>query len=148
MEIINRKAYHDYFILDEFEAGIELLGSEVKSVRAGKMNLKDSFIKIKDGEAFLVNTHISQYENASKFDKYDPTRTRKLLLHKREIYKLDGKSREKGMSVIPLSAYFNKKNILKLKIALVRGKHTFDKKNVLKERDIKRQMEKDIKKYS
>ncbi len=145
MEIINRKAYHDYFIVDEYEAGIELLGSEVKSVRLGKMNLKDSFIKIKNGEAFLINTHISQYEMSSNFDKYEPTRSRKLLLHKREIYKLDGKSREKGMSIIPLSAYFNKKNLLKIKIALVKGKHTFDKKNVLKERDIKRQMEKEIK---
>jgi SsrA-binding protein len=145
--VVNRKAYHDYFIIEEFEAGIQLFGPEIKCIREGRINLKDSFVKIKNNEAFLINTHIAVYEKISNFDSYDPTRSRKLLLHKKEIDKIRGKIDEKGMSMVPLSAYFNKRNYLKIKIALVKGKHTFDKKQVLKEKDIKRQMEKEIKSY-
>ena len=144
---INRKAYHDYFIIEEYEAGIQLFGSEVKSVRGGHINLKDSHIKIKNNEAFLFNTHIAVYEKTSGFSLYEPTRTRKLLLHKKEIDKLRGKIETKGMSIIPIEAYFNSRNVLKIKIALAKGKHTYDKKQVLKEKDIKREMAKEIKGY-
>jgi len=144
---VNRKAFHDYFIIEEYEAGIQLLGAEVKSVRGGHINLKDSHVKIKNNEAFLFNTHIAAYNKISGFESYDPTRTRKLLLHNREIDKLRGKIETKGMSIVPLEAYFNNRNILKIKIALVKGKHTYDKKQVLKEKDIRREMDKEIKGY-
>jgi len=111
---INRKAYHDYFVLEEHEAGIQLLGGEVKSVRDGHINLKDSHIKIKNNEAFLFNTHIALYEKTSGFCMYEPTRTRKLLLHKKEIDKLRGKIDTKGLSIVPIEAYFNNRNILKI----------------------------------
>ncbi|MDR0675920.1 MAG: SsrA-binding protein SmpB, partial [Elusimicrobiota bacterium] len=113
--IINKKAYHDYFIIEEFEAGIQLFGAEVKSIRNGRINFKDSFVKIKKNEAYLINTHISVYEKVSSFDSYNPTRNRKLLLHKKEINKIRGKVEEKGMSMVPLSAYFNKQNFFKIK---------------------------------
>lgn len=144
---VNRKAFHDFFVLEEYEAGIQLFGSEVKSVRDGKINLQDSYVKIKENEAALINTHIAVYEKTSGFETYDPTRSRKLLLHKKEIDKLRGKVESKGLSVVPIEAYFNSRNILKIKIALVKGKHTYDKKQVLKEKDIKREMAKEIKGY-
>jgi len=144
---INRKAYHDYFVMEELEAGVQLLGAEVKSVRDGHINLSDSHVKIKNNEAFLINMHIAVYEKMSSFCMYEPTRTRKLLLHKKEIDKLRGKIDTKGLSIVPISVYFNSRNILKIKIALVKGKHNYDKKQVLKEKDIKREMAKEIKGY-
>ncbi len=149
MKIIttNRKAFFDYFILETYEAGIALFGSEVKAIREGRINLKDSFVKFKENEAILVNTHISNYSRASNIETVDPTRSRKLLLHRREIEKIRGKVEKKGFSVVPVEAYFNDRNIFKIKIALVQGKKNFDKKQVIKERDIKIQMQKDIKSY-
>ena len=148
MKIIatNRKANFEYFIISTFEAGIVLVGSEVKSVRLGHTNLKDSFITFnKDGEAFIKNMHITEYKDAH-FDKVDEKRSRKLLLNKQEIKKLQQKVMEKGFTCIPLKIYL-KDNLIKLEIALVKGKHLFDKKDSLKEKDIARDTQKQMKNY-
>ncbi|MEK7773751.1 MAG: SsrA-binding protein SmpB, partial [Deltaproteobacteria bacterium] len=116
----NKKAYHDYFIEDTVEAGIVLTGVEVKSLRAGKANLKDGYVRIKDGEAFLINTHISPYSQADGFSKAEPDRTRKLLLHKKEIERFIGKARVKGYTIIPTKIYF-KDGKAKVEIALAKG---------------------------
>jgi len=143
IEIIsqNRKAFHDYFIEETIEAGIMLTGSEVKSLRAGKANLKDSYARIKDEEIFLVNTHISQYTKADGFDHADPERTRKLLLHKKEIVRLLGKTREKGYTIIPTKLYF-KDGKAKVELGLAKGKTFYDKRDDIKKREVKREMEK------
>ena len=143
MEIVNRKARFDYDIYDTFEAGIVLTGTEIKSVRNGSCNLKDSYIVIKNNEAFILNMHISNYEKGSIFNE-EETRTRKLLLHKNEILKLKDKISIKGFTIVPLKLYFNK-GLAKLEIGVAKGKHTFDKKESIKERDIKRETDKALK---
>ena len=142
MEILNRKARYDYEISDTYEAGIELTGNEIKSVRKGSVNLKDSYIIIKNSEAYILNMHITNYDKA--VFKEEETRTRKLLLHKEEILKLNGKISIKGFTIVPLRLYF-KGGKAKLEIGVAKGKHTFDKKESIKERDIKRDTDKALK---
>ncbi len=132
----NRKARHDYFIDEKYEAGMELKGTEVKSLRAAKTNLRDSYVQIKGGEAFVCNMHISPYEQGN-INNTDPMRTRRLLLHKREIMKLMGQVQQKGFTLIPLSVYL-KNGRMKLEIGLARGKKLFDKRADLKEKAVKR----------
>lgn len=142
----NKKAFHDYEILDRFEAGLSLAGSEVKSIRAGRVSLKDSYVEIQAGEAFLVRCHVSPYEQAGPFG-HEPERRRKLLLHGREIHRLDQKVRERGFSIVPLQLYFNDKGRIKVEIALARGKREYEKKQKLKERDIRREVDRDIQRF-
>ncbi len=137
---LNRKARHDYFIEDTVEAGIVLTGSEVKALRDGRANLRDCYVRINGGEAFVVNMHISHYGPASQFN-HDPTRTRKLLLHKKEIMRLAGKVQEKGLTLVPLSIYFSDRGKAKIEVALARGKRHYDKRAVIKEREAKRETE-------
>ena len=135
----NRKAFHDYFIEDKLEAGIELAGTEVKSIRQGNVNLKDSFCAVKDGELYLYGMHISPYEKGNIFNK-DPRRTRKLLVHKREIWKLQAKAQQDGYAIIPLSLYFSGPRV-KVEIALAKGKKLYDKREAAAQRDAKREMD-------
>ena len=137
--VLNRKARHDYFIDDTYEAGIELKGSEVKSCRMGKANFKDGYINIKNNEAFLVSSHISPYEKGSMYNP-DPDRDRKLLLHKREIRQLYEVTQKDGMTLIPLRLYL-KKGKVKLEVGVARGKKLYDKRDSKKEADAKRQMD-------
>jgi len=137
----NRKAFHDYFIEETIEAGIMLTGTEVKSLRAGKANLKDSYARIKGEEIFLVNTHISPYSQADGFKQHEPERTRKLLLHKKEIIRLMGKTREKGYTLIPTKIYF-KAGKAKVELGLAKGKTFYDKRESIKKRDVQREMAK------
>ena len=139
----NRKAFHDYFIEDKCEAGIELCGTEVKSIRKGNVNLKDSFCIVKDGEMFLHGMHVSPYEQGNIFNK-DPRRTRKLLLHKREINRLYGVVKQQGYSLIPLSLYF-KGSRVKVQVGLCRGKKLYDKRADMAERSAKRDVERALK---
>ena len=139
----NRKAYHDYFIDETYEAGISLLGTEVKSIREGKANLRDSYVLMKDGEAFLLNCHISPYSHGNIMN-HDPLRTRKLLLNKKEIERLRGKLIQKGYTLIPTKMYF-KGSYVKLEIGLARGKKFFDKREALKEKEANRQIERALK---
>ena len=138
----NRKAYHDYFIDDKYEAGISLVGTEVKSLRAGQVNLKDSFCSIKDGEIFANGIHISPYEKGNIFNR-DPRRVRKLLMHKREILKLYGFVGQKGYTLVPISLYFSGSRV-KIEVGLCRGKKLYDKR----ETDAKKQAARDIERYS
>jgi SsrA-binding protein len=138
----NRKARHDYHILDSMEAGIALKGTEVKSLRAGNANLKDAYARIDNEEAFLFNLHISPYEEGGRFN-HDPTRPRKLLLHKSEIRKLFGRVQMKGLTLIPLSLYFSKGRV-KVELGIARGKKSFDKREDVAERDAKREMERAV----
>ncbi|HWP48087.1 MAG TPA: SsrA-binding protein SmpB [Candidatus Limnocylindrales bacterium] len=140
----NKTARHDYFITDTYEAGIVLQGTEVKSLREGRANLKDSYAQIKDGELFLVNCHISPYTHGNQFN-HDPTRPRKLLLHKKEIRRLIGKVAEKGFTLIPLKIYF-KNGIAKVELGLAKGKKAYDKREDMKERDARREVERALKK--
>ncbi len=142
---VNRKARHEYFIVDEYEAGLVLKGTEVKSLRLGKVNLKDSYANIKEGEVFVYQIHIGPYPFAY-YNNHDPLRPRKLLLHKREIKRLYGKVNEKGHSLIPLKIYF-KKGKAKLTLALAKGKRKYDKREAIKRRDEQRDMEREIKQY-
>ena len=135
----NRKAWHDYFIEDKLEAGIELTGTEVKSVRQGNLNLKDSFCGVKDGEMFLYGAHISPYEKGNIFNK-DPRRTRKLLLHKREILRLQARVQQDGYALVPLSVYFKGPRV-KVELALAKGKKLYDKREAAAKRDAKREMD-------
>lgn len=135
----NRKAYFNFEIEDSFEAGIALLGSEVKSLRGGKANLSDSYGKFRGGEVYLVEAHISPYEQAGR-QNHEPLRERKLLLHKKEIKKLLGKVSERGFSLIPLKMYF-KNGKVKVEMALARGKKTYDKREAIKKKDQRREME-------
>lgn len=137
----NKKAYHDYFIDETFEAGIVLVGTEVKSLRLGMANLKDSYATVRNGELFLTNTHISPYKQADRFTQPEPDRTRKLLLHKKEINKLIGKTKEKGYTLIPTKIYF-KNGKIKVEIALAKGKKLFDKRETIKKKTVEREMEK------
>lgn len=139
----NRKARHDYFIHETYEAGIALTGTEVKSLRQGKANLKDSFCRIEHGELLLMGMHISPYEQGNRFN-HDPLRTRRLLMHKYEILKLFGKTKEKGYTLIPLNLYF-KKGKVKVTVALVSGKKLYDKRQALAEKEAKRDIERRMK---
>ena len=135
----NRKAYHDYFIEDRFEAGIELAGTEVKSIRKGSVNLKDAFCAVKDGEMFLYGMHVSPYEQGNIFNK-DPRRTRRLLLHKREILRLQAKVQQDGYALVPLSLYLSGPRV-KVELALARGKKLYDKREAAAQRDARREMD-------
>ena len=143
---VNRQANHEYFILERVEAGIELEGAEVKSLRQGNVNLKDSFCVVYNGEMLIKNMHISLYGNEGAFNSKDAKRDRKLLLHKNEIIKLKSKVEQKGLTLVPLKLYF-KQALIKMELGLCQGKHTFDKKNSLKEKDIKRDKERQINSY-
>lgn len=139
----NKKAYHDFFIEDTYEAGISLAGTEVKSLRMGKCSLKESFIRIEKGEVYIYGMHISPYEKGNIFNK-DPLRVRKLLLHGYEINKMLGKIATKGYTVVPLRVYF-KGSLVKVEIALARGKKLHDKRDDLQKRDIRRETEREFK---
>lgn len=140
----NRVANHEYYILDRYEAGIVLDGGEIKSVRGGNCNLKDSFCVFSDGEIFVKNMHIAVYDKSGAFNVKDAIRDRKLLLHKEEIVKLSSKVAEKGLTVVPLKMYF-KDALVKMEIGLCQGKHTYDKKKTLMEKDILREKERYLK---
>ena len=142
----NRKAFHDYFIEDKYEAGIELAGTEVKSIRLGAVNLRDSFCSVKDGEMFLYGMHISPYEKGNIFNK-DPRRTRKLLMHKREIMRLLGTVQRDGLTLVPLSLYFKDAKV-KVEVGLCKGKKLYDKRASAAERDSKRAMDRALKTYN
>ena len=139
----NQKAYHDYFIEEKFEAGIELAGTEVKSIRMGNVNLKDSFCLIKDGQLSVLGMHISPYEKGNIFNK-DPRRPRRLLMHKREIMRLFARIKQDGYSLIPLSVYFKGPRV-KLSLGLARGKKLYDKRESAAKRDAKREMDRTMK---
>ena len=143
MEILNRKARYDYEIEDTYEAGIVLTGTEIKSIRMGKVNIKDSYAIIRNNEIYLLNTHISLYEEGNRFN-HDEDRTRKLLLHKKEILKLKDKLEIEGYTLVPLKIYFVK-NKAKVLIGEAKGKKNYNKKETIKERDIQREMEKSLK---
>ncbi len=140
----NKKAHHDFSILETCEAGIVLLGSEVKSCRLGKVNLKDSYCRIENGEIFLVEVHIIPYAPANRLN-HNPLRKRKLLFHKQEIKKLYGKIREKGLSFIPLKMYFNKNGTVKVEMALAKGKKLYDHRDAMRKKDLKREIEREVK---
>ena len=142
----NKKAWHEYFIEETVEAGLVLCGTEVKSVRMGKVNLKDSYIFYKDGEMFVRGMHISPYEKGNIFNR-DPLRVRKLLLNKREIRKLHGESQQNGMTLIPLRVYL-KRGLVKLEVAVARGKKLHDKRQSAAEKSAKREMERTIKSFT
>ena len=139
----NKKARHEYQVINTYEAGIELQGSEVKSCRQGAVNLKDSYARIDGAEIFLINAHISPYANANRFN-HEPRRRRKLLLHRAEIKKLYGKMRERGQSFVPLKMYFNEKGKVKVLVALAKGKKTHDKRDDLRKRDQQRDTEREL----
>jgi SsrA-binding protein len=145
-EIKNKKAYHDYEILEKYEAGIALKGTEVKSLREGKANLRDAFVRIENGEAYLFNAYIAPYSHGNLFN-HEPTRKRKLLLHKSEIKRLFGKSQEKGLTIIPLRMYFNERGKVKVEIALARGRKKYDKREAIKRRELEREAQKAMKFY-
>lgn len=139
----NKKAYHDYFVDEKYEAGIELFGTEVKSIRQGRVNVKESYCDIKDGEVFVIGMHISPYEQGNVFNK-DPLRPKKLLLHKREILKLFGLVSQKGYTLVPLQIYL-KNSRVKVEIGLCRGKKLYDKRDDMARNDAKRDMERAFK---
>lgn len=142
----NRVARHDYFIDDTYEAGISLDGGEVKSIRAGSVNLRDSFCVIKNAEVLVKNMHIAVYDKCGAFNTADSKRDRRLLLHKAEIRRLIGKVNEKGYTLVPLKLYLNKA-LIKMEIGLCRGKHTYDKKQSLKEKDLDRAAQRELSGY-
>ena len=139
----NKKAYHDFFIDDKFEAGIELFGTEVKSIRMGKCSIKESFIKIENGQVYIYGMHVSPYEKGKIFNK-DPLRVKKLLLHKAEIRRLLSKIKEKGYTLVPLSVYF-KGSLVKVEMGLARGKKLYDKREDIAKKDAKREIEREFK---
>ncbi|MFA5603724.1 MAG: SsrA-binding protein SmpB [Bacilli bacterium] len=145
MEIKNRQAHFNYEIIDTFETGIVLKGTEIKSIRNGSVNLKDSYAIIKNNEVFLLNMHISHYKQGNIFN-HEETRTRKLLMHKKEIIKLNNYITTEGLTLIPLKLYF-KKNKAKILLGLAKGKKNYDKRQTIKERDIAREMQKEQKEY-
>ena len=142
----NKKAYHDYFVIESYEAGIELFGTEVKSVRQGKINLKDSWCSVDNGEMFVNGMHISPYDHGNIFNR-DPMRKRRLLLHKREIEKLFGLTKQQGYALIPLSAYFNRGR-LKIQVGLCKGKKNYDKRDSTAKRDAKRDIDRAMKTFN
>ena len=143
----NRQAYHDYFIHETYECGIALTGTEVKSIRAGRVNLRDSFARVQKGEVFLWNAHISPYEQGNRFN-VDPVRPRKLLLHKREIRKLIGYTTLKGLTLVPLRMYINDIGRAKVELAVARGKKEYDKRHDIAKRDADRRMQQAMRKHS
>lgn len=143
----NKKAFHDYFILEKLEAGIELQGSEVKAIRASRVNLKDSFIRIVKGEVYLFNMHISHLETAHTTYRPDERRSRKLLLHKKEINKLYVKVTKDGITLVPTKLYFNSKNLIKVEIATAQGKKLYDKRADLKAKSQERDIKQALKNY-
>ncbi len=145
MEIVNRKARHDYFIEEIYEAGIELTGTEIKSIRKGSCNIKDCYGIIKNNEVFLLNMYVDHYKEGNIFN-HNETRTRRLLLHKKEIKKLNDMITVKGLTLIPLKLYF-KNNLLKVELGVCRGKKDYDKRQSLKEKDIKRDINKTLSRY-
>ena len=142
----NRKAYHDYFIEERFEAGVALSGTEVKSLRAGKINLKDSYVQVKDGEIWLIGVHISPYENGNRFN-LDPERNRKLLMHKKEIIRLYSTTQQDGLTLVPTKCYF-KDSKVKFEIGLARGKKDYDKRDVLAKKEAARDIDRALKNKS
>ena len=146
MEILNRKARYNYFVEEEIECGIELLGNEVKSIREGSCNIKDSYARVKKDQIYVINMFVKKYSHASSFD-IDETRERKLLLHKKEILKIREKVEKEGYTLVPLKIYFNDKNKAKVLLGICKGKKSYDKRETIKERDIKRKMEKELKGY-
>jgi len=139
--VTNRKALHDYFIIDRFEAGIALKGTEVKSLRQSNANLQDGYALIRNGEVWLIGMHISPFEKGN-INNHEPKRDRKLLMHRQEIRRLIGKIAEKGLTLVPLRVYF-KKNIVKVELGIARGKKEYDKREAIKERETKRQIQRD-----
>ncbi|SCI14221.1 SsrA-binding protein [uncultured Ruminococcus sp.] len=139
----NKKAFHDYFIEDTYEAGIALAGTEVKSLRAGKCSIKESFIRVEKGEVYIYGMHISPYEKGNIFNK-DPMRVRKLLLHRHEINKIEGSLQEKGLTLVPLKVYF-KNSLVKLEIGVARGKKLYDKRQDIAKKDQRREAEREFK---
>ena len=140
ISIKNKKAAFEYFLLEEYDAGIQLTGTEIKSIREGKASLVDSFCTFNNGELFVINLHISEYRLGTHYN-HDPKRERKLLLNRRELRKLETKTREKGLTIIPFLLYINEKGLAKLKIALAKGKHSYDKRETLKNKDVKREID-------
>lgn len=145
MEILNKKAKFDYFIEEEYEAGVELTGTEVKSIRDGKCNIKDSYGIVRNGEVFLLNMYIAQYKEGNIFN-HSETRSRKLLLHKKEIKKISDQVTLNSLTLIPLKGYF-KDNKFKILLGVCRGKKNYDKRETIKERDINREVKKNLKNY-
>ena len=141
----NRKAFHDYFVEDKYEAGIELFGTEVKSVRAGTLNLKDAYCTVKDGELFVHSMHISPYEHGNIFNR-DPLRVRRLLMHKREIMRLLGQTKQEGLTLVPLSVYFVKGRA-KVEVGLCKGKKLYDKRETAARKDAARNIERSMKNF-
>ncbi|MCG8538991.1 MAG: SsrA-binding protein SmpB [Clostridia bacterium] len=139
----NKRARHEYFIDETYEAGIALKGTEVKSIRLGKINLKDGYAEVKDGEVILYNVHISPYEKGNIFN-VNPTRPRKLLLHKREIRKLIGYINQKGYTLVPLQIYLNDRGLIKLQLAVAKGKKIYDKRETIAKRDSDRRIQKEL----
>ena len=139
----NKKAFHDYFIEDTYEAGIALVGTEVKSLRAGKCSVKESFIRVENGEVYIYGMHISPYEKGNIFNK-DPLRVRKLLLHKKEILKIFGKMKEQGITLVPLQVYF-KGSLVKMEIGVAKGKKLYDKRDDIAKKDQKREAQREFK---
>jgi len=142
----NKEAWHEYFIIEKYEAGISLDGGEVKSIRLGNVNLKDSFCSISGSNLFIKNMHISVYDKSGAYNVREAKRDRRLLMHKSEIRRLSSKIAEKGFTVVPLKLYF-KDALIKAEVGLCKGKHTYDKKQTLRDADIKRDMEREIKRY-
>ena len=142
----NKKAFFNYELVETIEAGISILGSEVKSIREGRISLKESYAEIKEGEVFLINCHISPYNPANIFN-HDPLRDKKLLLHKREIKRLTGKIKEKGLTLVPVKILLNDRGKVKVEIALAKGKRAYQKRDVIRQRDIDREMRSELKKF-
>jgi len=140
---VNRKARHDYVVHDTYEAGLVLTGAEIKSIRAGQVNLRDSYVTIRDGEAWLVGMHVAPYRHASNHEAYEPKRDRKLLLHRREIMRLQGQSQEKGFTIVPLRLYL-KGNRAKVEIALARGKKLYDKREAMRKKETAREIQRNL----
>ncbi len=143
---VNKKAYHNFELVEKFEAGLELQGSEVKSLRTGKADLSGSYARIRNGECWLVGANIAQYQQAN-IGNHDPMRDRKLLLHKSEIRKITGKLEQRGFTLVPLRLYFNKRGLAKAELALARGKRQYDKRKAISDRQQKRDIARDLKKY-
>lgn len=141
--LVNRKAFHDFEIMEKFEAGLVLQGTEVKSIRIGKVSFKDSYARVKNGELWLVNLHISEYDHGSAWN-HDPARQRKLLLHRREVKRLIGKIEEQGLTLVPLSIYF-KQGYAKVELGLARGRKMFDKRREIAKRDVNRDIQRELK---
>lgn len=142
----NKKAFFNYEILETYEAGVALVGSEVKSIREGRISLKESYAEIKEGEVFLVSCHVSPYEAANRFN-HDPLRDRKLLLHRREIKRLTGKIKERGLTLVPTKVLINDKGKVKIELALAKGKRAYQKREAIRERDRDREMQAELKRW-